>query len=248
MGLGRRGGERGSQRKALAKGTIRGFRNAAPSYPQHVQSHHTLADILANSITHGVGAALALAGGIYLIALSTRGTAWHMVSCAIFACTLLFVYLCSTLYHSLVRTRARHVFRVLDHSSIYLLIAGTYTPFTLVSLRGPVGWVLFGVVWALAIAGVVFKCLAIGRFAVASTLVYLFQGWFVVFAARPLIHAIGWGGSAWLLAGGLAYTLGIVFFALDRVRYFHAAWHIFVLAGSAAHYCAILFFVIPARG
>jgi hemolysin III len=136
---------------------------------------------------------------------------------------------------------------VLDHAAIYLLIAGTYTPFTLVSLRGPVGWTLFGVVWGLAAAGVIFKSFAVGRYQVASALVYLFQGWFVVVAARPLVQAIGWHGIMWLGAGGLAYTLGIVFFALDRRRYFHAAWHLFVLAGSAAHYFAILFYVLPAR-
>jgi hemolysin III len=212
--------------------------------PQPAQSHARLGDILANAITHGVGAALALIGAVYLIVVSLRGTAWLITSCAVFAATLVLVYICSTLYHSLVRTRARHVLQVLDHSAIYLLIAGTYTPFTLVSLRGPVGWVLFGVVWALVIAGVIFKSLAVGRFAVASALVYLFQGWFVVFAARPLIHAITWRGTAWLAAGGLFYTLGIVFFALDRRRYFHAAWHLFVLAGSAAHYFAILFYVV----
>jgi hemolysin III len=212
-----------------------------------VETHLRLGDILANAITHGVGAALAVVGAVYLIVVSTRGSAWQIVSCAVFAFTLVLVYLCSTLYHSLVRTRARHVFHVLDHSAIYLLIAGTYTPFTLVSLRGTVGWVLFGVVWALALMGVVFKSLAVGRFAVASALVYLFQGWFVVFAARPLVQAIGWHGALWLTAGGLAYTFGIVFFALDRRPYFHAAWHLFVLAGSVAHYFAILFYVAPQR-
>ncbi len=206
---------------------------------------HRLGDILANTITHGVGAALAIAGAVYLIMTSTRGSPWVVASCSVFACTLVFVYACSTLYHSLVRTRARHVFRVLDHSAIYLLIAGTYTPFTLVSLRGPVGWTLFSVVWTLAIAGVIFKSFAVDRFAVASALVYLFQGWFVIFAARPLFHAIPLHGLLWLAAGGIAYTLGILFFAFDRIPYFHAAWHIFVLAGSAAHYCAILFYVIP---
>ncbi len=213
-----------------------------------MQTQAKLGDILANAITHGIGAAFAVAGAIYIIAASLHGTAWLIVSCSVFSTTLVLVYLCSTLYHSLVRTRARHVFQVLDHSAIYLLIAGTYTPFTLVCLRGPVGWVLFGVVWALAVAGVIFKSLAVGRFAVASALVYLFQGWFVVFAARPLLDAIGWRGMAWLGAGGLAYTLGIIFFALDRLRYFHAAWHIFVLAGSVAHYFAILFYVVrPGR-
>lgn len=210
-----------------------------------MHTHYRLGDILANSITHGLGAALAIAGAVYLIVVSTRGSAWVVVSCSIFAATLVLVYICSTLYHSLVRTRARHVFHVLDHGAIYLLIAGTYTPFTLVSLRGPVGWTLFGIVWTLAVAGIVFKSFAVGRFAVASAVVYLFQGWVVIFAVHPLMHAISPHGLMWLLAGGLAYTLGIVFFALDRTPYFHAAWHLFVLAGSFAHYVAILFYVVP---
>jgi hemolysin III len=151
-----------------------------------------------------------------------------------------------------VRTRARRVFRILDHSSIYLLIAATYTPFTLVSLRGPVGWTLFAVVWSLAVAGVISKSIAMDRFvrgplAIASAAVYLIQGWLAIFVARSLLHAIGWHGMSWLAAGGLAYTLGIVFFSFDRVPYFHAAWHIFVLAGSIAHYFAILFYVVPPR-
>jgi hemolysin III len=192
-----------------------------------------------------VGAALAVAGMAYLIVVSTRGSASVVVGCSIFAGTLVLVYVCSTLYHSLVRTRARHLFHVLDHTAIYLLIAGTYTPFTLVSLRGPVGWTLFGIVWALAIAGAIFKSFAVDRFAVASVLVYLFQGWLVIFAMRPLVHAIGPRGLLWLAAGGAVYTLGIIFFALDRIPYFHAAWHLFVLVGSIAHYFAILFYVIP---
>lgn len=208
--------------------------------------HVSLGDILANSITHGIGAALAIAGAVCLIAASTRGSARLLISCSIFSASLILVYLCSTLYHSLVRTRARHVFHVLDHSAIYLLIAGTYTPFTLVSLRGPLGWTLFAIVWALALAGVVFKSFAVGRFAVASTLVYLFQGWLVIFVVRSMLHAVGWHAMLWLFAGGAAYTLGVIFFALDRIRYFHAAWHIFVLAGSIFHYFAILFYVVPA--
>ena len=213
-----------------------------------MQTHYKLGDILANAITHGIGAILAVVGAVYLIAVSTRGSARLVVSCSVFASTLVLVYICSTLYHSLVRTRARHVFHVLDHSSIYLLIAGTYTPFTLISLRGPWGWSIFGVEWGLAVAGVVFKSFAVDRFHVASALVYLFQGWFVVIVVLPLLHAIGWHGMLWMGAGGLAYTLGIVFFALDRRRYFHAAWHIFVLAGSVFHYFAILFYVGPPRG
>lgn len=217
-------------------------------YDRPVLKNEALGDTLANAITHGVGAVLAIAGGVVLVVVSARGTTRNLVSCAIFAATLVLVYLCSTLYHSLVRTRARNVFQVLDHSSIYLLIAGTYTPFTLVSLRGPLGWTIFGIEWGLAAAGVVSKCVAMDRFrhgtlAVLSAVVYLLQGWLIVFAAPSMIAAVGWHCIAWLAAGGIAYTLGIVFFALDRIRYFHAAWHICVLAGSVAHYFAILFYV-----
>jgi hemolysin III len=218
-------------------------------YNRGVPQHEHLGDILANSITHGLGAVLAIAGAVYLVVASTRGSAWNVAACSVFAGTLVLVYLCSTLYHSLVRTRARHVFQILDHSSIYLLIAGTYTPFTLISLRGPLGWTVFGIEWGLATVGVVSKSVAIDRFrrgwpAVLSALVYLFQGWLMIFVARPLIEAVGWHCIMWLAAGGVAYTLGIVFFAFDHIRYFHSVWHIFVLAGSIAHFFAILLYVV----
>ena len=212
--------------------------------------HENLGETLANAITHGLGVVLAIVGAVVLIVASARGAAWHVAACSVFAGTLILVYLCSTLYHSLVRTRARHVFQVLDHSSIYLLIAGTYTPFALVSLRGPLGWTLFGIEWGLAATGVVAKSVALdrfrqGRLAVVSALVYLLQGWLIIFATKALVAAVGWHCVAWLAAGGVAYTLGIVFFALDQIRYFHATWHLFVLAGSVAHYFAILLYVAP---
>ena len=218
-------------------------------YDRGVPTHASLGDILANAITHGIGAVLALAAAVWLIVAAWHGPVRVLVSCTIFAGSLVLVYVCSTLYHSLVRTRARHVFHVLDHSAIYVLIAGTYTPFTLVTLRGPVGWWLFGIVWVLAAAGVVFKSLAMDRlaerrYAVASAVVYLLQGWLIVFAARQLVAALGWHGMLWIAAGGAAYTLGIAFYALDRRRYFHATWHVFVLAGSAAHFFGILFYVV----
>lgn len=223
-------------------------RLAVREYHRGVPQHEHLGDTLANAITHGVGAVLAIAGSIVLVAASTRVSAWNVAASSIFAGTLIMVYLCSTLYHSLVRTRARSVFQILDHSSIYLLIAGTYTPFTLISLRGTLGWTVFGIEWGLATAGVVSKSIAIDRFrrgwpAVLSASVYLFQGWLIVFVARPLIDAVGWHCIMWLAAGGVAYTLGIVFFAFDRIRYFHSVWHIFVLAGSIAHFFAILLYV-----
>ena len=206
-----------------------------------------LGDLLANSITHGLGALLALAGAVYLMVASARGTPRVIIACAVYASTLILVYLCSTLYHSLVRTRARHVLRVFDHSAIYLLIAGTYTPFTLVSLRGPWGWTLFGIVWTLAISGVIFKSVAVKRFAVASAVAYVLMGWIALVAIVPLARAITWHGIAWIMAGGIFYTFGVLFFALDRRRYFHALWHLFVLAGSSSHFFAVLLYVVPHR-
>lgn len=204
-----------------------------------------LSDLLANSITHGLGFLLALAGAIYLMIVCSRGTRLVVTACAVYASTLVMVYMCSTLYHSLARTRARHLFRVLDHSAIYLLIAGTYTPFTLVALRGRWGWALFGIVWVLAIAGVIFKSFAVGRFAVASALAYILMGWMAIVAIVPLARAITWHGVGLVGAGGVFYTFGVLFFALDRLRYFHAVWHVFVLAGSSVHFFAVLLYVVP---
>jgi hemolysin III len=208
---------------------------------------HRLGDIIANSVTHGIGAAFALAGAVILVVTTVGGTAWQIASCLVFGCTLVLVYVCSTLYHSLVRTRARHVLQIIDHSAIYLLIAGTYTPFALVSLRGQLGWLLFAIVWGLAILGILFKSFAIGRFAIASVVVYLGMGWLGVFVMRPLLHALTWHGIVWIVLGGLLYTAGIVFFAFDRLSYFHALWHLFVLAGSTCHYFAVLFYVAQPR-
>ena len=217
-----------------------------------VQNGETLEDILANCITHGVGVGLAAIGSAWLMWTGSRAPALVRLSCTVYAITLVLVYLCSTLYHALCRTRLRHLFHVLDHAAIYLLIAGTYTPFALVSLGGRPGWMLFIAAWALAVAGMVMKGVAMehftnGKLAVASVALYLFQGWLVLFVLPPLARTLGWHGLAWLGAGGAAYTLGIVFFAFDRVRYFHAAWHVFVLAGSVAHYFAVTLYVLPRR-
>ena len=210
-------------------------------------TEYRLGDIIANSVPHGVGAALAAAGAVALVAAAIGGSAWQVVSCSVFGCTLVLVYVCSTLYHSLVRTRARHVLRIIDHSAIYLLIAGTYTPFVLVPLHGKLGWLLFAIVWGLAILGILFKSFAIGRFAIASVVVYVGMGWLGVFVMRPLLHALTWQGIFWIVLGGLLYTVGIVFFAFDRLSYFHALWHLFVLAGSTCHYFAVLFYVAQPR-
>lgn len=205
-----------------------------------------LGDEIANSITHGIGAVLSAIGLVYLMILAGhRGTAWHIVSCAIYGATLLLLYIFSTLYHALPGQKAKYVFRIFDHSSIYLLIAGTYTPFMLVNLRGPWGWSILAIIWVLAVSGIVFKSVAIGRFAVLSAIIYVLMGWLVIIAIRPLLHAVPWNGFLWLAAGGICYTAGVIFFATDRIRYFHMIWHLFVLAGSACHYMAVMRSVIP---
>ena len=208
-------------------------------------TRQTIGEEIANSITHGIAAACSVAALVILVVFAAlRGNAWQIVSCAIFGVTLILLYVASTLYHALPQGRAKQVFRILDHASIYLLIAGTYTPFTLVTLRGPWGWSIFGVVWVLAVAGVVFQSLLIGRLPALSTTVYVLMGWVIVIAFRPLVHALPWGGVLWLAAGGLCYTAGVFFFA-SKTRFAHMVWHLFVIAGSLCHFFAVFLYVIP---
>lgn len=210
-------------------------------------NRYTLGEEIANSISHGAGAALAVAGLVVLTVLAAlRGSAWHVVGCTIFGATLVLLYTASTLYHAIPHPRAKAVLRVLDHSAIFLLIAGTYTPFTLVTLRGPWGWALFGVVWGLAVLGIVLQAGLLRVHAAVSVLLYVGMGWAVVVAIKPLIAALAPGGLALLVIGGVAYTAGITFYGWRRLPYHHAAWHGFVLAGSVLHYFAVLFYVIPA--
>lgn len=194
-----------------------------------------------NSISHGVGAVLAAVGGMCLVLLAAQGgDPWKIASCSVYASMLLILYLTSTLYHGM-RGAAKNVLRKMDHCAIYLLIAGTYTPFTLVTLRGTLGWTMFGVVWSLALFGIVQElCWARGA-RVVSLVVYLAMGWLALFAVGPLVDALGRAGFAWLAAGGLFYTGGVVFYATDhKVRNGHGIWHLAVLAGSACHYVAVL--------
>lgn len=206
---------------------------------------YRLGEEIANSVTHGVGLVAAIVGLVVLVTFAAmRGTAWHVVGCTIYGSTLVLLYAASTLYHSIPNPRAKRLLRVLDHSAIFLLIAGTYTPFTLVNLRGPWGWSLFGVVWGLALLGI-FLQTGKRRHPVLAVALYMVMGWTVVVAARPLLHSIAPGGLLLLVAGGLAYTMGIAFYAWKRLPYGHSVWHGFVLLGSALHFFAILFFVIP---
>lgn len=198
-----------------------------------------------NAWTHLAGAVLALAGSVVLVVRAALvGDAWKLVSVSIYGATLVLLYSFSTLYHSF-RGRAKDILRALDHQGIYLLIAGTYTPFCLVSLRGAWGWSLLAVVWGLALVGGLQELWQASGTRRLSLIIYLVMGWAVVVAIPPLIEALGIEGFIWLAAGGLLYTVGIVFFVLDsRLRHAHGVWHLFVIAGSAAHYFAIYFYVL----
>ena len=207
---------------------------------------YTTGEEIANSITHGVGILLAVVGLWVLNAFARAyGNGWHVVACSIYAATMILLYSASTLYHSVQLPGAKRALQVLDHSAIYLLIAGTYTPFALVNLRGPWGWSLFATVWTLASLGIVLEVKGTQRKKAGGTALYLVMGWIMVAAFRPLMAATGIGGLVLIVLGGLAYTLGVVFYAWKGLPYGHAIWHGFVLAGSILHFFAVLFYVIP---
>lgn len=198
-----------------------------------------------NAWTHLVGALLALGGAGWLLTQAIgSGDGWRVFSMAVYGATLVILYSISTVYHS-VRGRAKTVLRKLDHLSIYLLIAGSYTPFCLISLRGPWGWWLFGIVWTLALIGMLQEIKPRSEARIMSLVIYAVMGWIVLVAVKPLLAALGTAGFVWLLAGGVFYTVGIIFFAFDqRFRHWHGIWHLFVIAGSLMHFIAVLFFVL----
>jgi len=198
-------------------------------------------DELANACTHAIGVALALAGLAVLVTLAIlHGSARQIVSYSIYGASLVLLYAVSTAYHGVRAPRAKRVLRTLDHSAIYLLIAGTYTPFALISLRGAWGWSLLGIIWGLAATGVIFKIFFTGRFPITSTVLYLAMGWLALIAVRQLFAHVPVPGLVLLFSGGVCYTLGILFFALDHKRFHHAIWHVFVLAGSVCHFFAVV--------
>ena len=210
--------------------------------PERVQS---LGEEIANSVTHGVAALASAAAIPFLILAALPGGVPSIVGSAVFGASLVLLYVSSTIYHSLARNRAKRVFRVIDHSAIYVLIAGTYTPFTLGVLRGVWGWTLFGVVWALGAAGIALTASLGIRFPKASTAVYIGMGWLIVVAIKPLLQHLPAAGLAWLVAGGLCYTGGAAIYGWARPRYQHAIWHLFVLAGSACHWIAVAGYAAP---
>jgi len=207
---------------------------------------YSLGEEIANAVTHGVGIVLAIAGLAVLSAFAAlHGDAAHMVGSAMFGAALVACYTTSTLYHAIPLQRVRQVLRALDHSAIFLLIAGTYTPFMLVSLGGALGWTMLAVIWTLAAAGIAARLLLKGRRHNLVVACYVAMGWIVVFVAKPLVAGLPAGGLALLAAGGLAYTLGVIFYKWRSLPYNHAVWHGFVLTGSALHFFAVLLYVVP---
>lgn len=204
----------------------------------HKQS---LGEEIANSITHGTGVGLSIAALVILVVFAARlGDAWKVVSFSIFGATMITLYLASTLYHAFPQPRVKKFFRILDHCSIFLLIAGTYTPVTLGAMRGGWGWTMFGVIWALAIAGINLKIFALDRWKILSVVIYVLMGWMVLVAVKPLLARVPPSFLMWMLIGGLSYTLGVFFFAFKKIPYHHSIWHLFVLGGSICHFFGML--------
>ncbi len=211
---------------------------AAPRY--------TRGEEIANSVIHGVGILLAIGGlGVLTAFASIYGDAWHIVSCSVFGFTLIFQYATSTLYHSIQLPSVKPILRILDHVAIFILIAGTYTPFTLVNMRGPWGWSIFGIIWGLALVGIILEITPWRRYRSISISLYLLMGWAALTAIKPMISTVPAGGLTLLFTGGLAYTSGVIFYLWRSLPYNHAIWHLFVLAGSSLHFFAVLFYVIP---
>ncbi len=201
---------------------------------------------LANAITHGIGALLSIAAlTILVIYSSIYGSTWHVVSFTIFGATMVLLYFSSTLVHSFPEGKVKNLFEIFDHSSIYFFIAGTYTPFLFIIIKGWVGWTLFGVVWALAIGGTIFKAFFVKKFLFMSTVLYVVMGWLIVFAWNQISSNLHPNGLMLLVAGGLLYTIGAVFYVWRGFKFHHAVWHLFVLAGTASHFFAVLLYLLP---
>ncbi len=201
-----------------------------------------------NILSHAAGFVLSLAALVLLVMRATRyGDVWDVVSAGIFGASLIILYAASTVYHSAKKPELRKRLRIIDHASIYVLIAGTYTPFTLITLNGSIGWVIFGTAWGLALTGIILKLFFTGKYNLISTLMYVFMGWVIIFAIKPLINNLPLDGLLWLFAGGMAYTTGAVLYSIKKIKFNHAIFHMFVLIGSFSHFMAVFFYVLPVK-
>lgn len=214
--------------------------------PGKVERTYTLGEEIANAITHGVGAAASIAALVTLVFVAALwGNGWHLASAIVYGVSMFVLYTASTLYHAIQNPKACAVFKIIDHAGIYLLIAGTYTPFTLIAIRDKGGWWLFAIVWTLAIVGIALEAWWVDRPKWVSAAVYLGMGWLAVTMIKPLLESLEPGGIWLLLAGGLAYTVGTIFYVLKRVKWMHPVWHLWVLAGSALHFLSVMLYVFP---
>lgn len=206
---------------------------------------YSLGEEIFNSVSHGAGALLSVAGTVVLIVVSAvYSDAWAVVASAIYGASLIILYTMSTLYHAITNIRAKKFFRVMDHNTIFFLIAGTYTPITLVPLRGALGWVLFGIVWGAAAVGIVFNSIDLEKFRKPSVVCYILMGWVIIIAVKPMLETVNRLSLLYLLIGGILYTVGIIFYAIKKIKYFHSVWHLFTVAGSVFHYFSILLVVM----
>ena len=205
-----------------------------------VKKRYTLGEEIFNSVTHGVGSLLSIAGTVVLIVFSAiNSDAFAVVSSAVYGASLIILYTMSTLYHSITNEKAKKFFRIMDHNTIFFLIAGTYTPYTLAVLRSPLGWVLFGVVWGAAAIGIVLNSIDLEKLSKISVVCYIAMGWVIIIAVKPLMSSMPFISFALLVAGGIFYTIGVIFYAIKKVKYFHSVWHIFTVIGSALHYFSV---------
>ena len=210
--------------------------------------HYSSIEERINIGSHAVGFVLSIVALVFLVRYaSIYGNAWHIVSFSIFGVSLMVLYASSTVYHSAKNPQFRRKMRIVDHASIYILIAGTYTPFTLVTLHGVTGWVLFGVTWGMAVTGIILKFFHTGKYDSISTLMYVFMGWIIVFAIKPLINNLSSEGLFWLVAGGMAYTTGAILYSINKIKFNHAIFHLFVLIGSVCHFISVYFYVLPGK-
>jgi hemolysin III len=208
--------------------------------------HYSPLEEKTNIISHAIGLVLSIVALVLmLVRASQHGNAWHIVGVSIFGASLIALYAASTFYHSASDPGIRSRLRIVDHATIYVLIAGTYTPFTLVTLNGSIGWTIFGVSWGMAVSGVILKLFYTGKYNVLSTLMYVFMGWIIIFAIKPLINNLPSGGLYWLFAGGLAYTSGAILYSIKKIPFNHAIFHMFVLLGSFCHFIAVYLYVLP---
>ena len=208
--------------------------------------HYSPIEEITNIISHAIGFVLGIVALVFLVIYASMyGDLWHIVSFSVFGTSLIILYGASTFYHSTKKPELRSRLRIFDHASIYVLIAGTYTPFTLVTLNGPIGWSIFGTAWGLALTGIILKLFFTGKFKLISTLMYVFMGWIIVFAIKPVVNNLSLEGLLWLVAGGMSYTIGAIIYSIKKIKFNHAIFHVFVLMGSVCHFVSVFFYGLP---